>query len=122
MKRIHVALGVSDIEASVIEYTARLGHAPVVVVPNEYALWRTAEVNLIKDSSHMLSGNWPFWKRRPHWKIFEASPEIDLKPSKVVAKGNMQSASMINGACVFAGTKGTRSTWRLLITTEREVS
>lgn len=46
MRRIHIALGVGDIAASVADYTRRLGMAPVVVVPGEYALWRTDALNL----------------------------------------------------------------------------
>lgn len=45
MRRIHIALSVEDIEASVVDYTQRLQCEPCVVVPNEYALWRTDGVN-----------------------------------------------------------------------------
>jgi hypothetical protein len=43
--KLHVALGVSDIAASVGDYSRRLGCEPVVLVPGEYALWRTDTVN-----------------------------------------------------------------------------
>lgn len=43
--RFHVALGVPDVSRSVAEYTVRLGQAPKVHIPNEYALWRTSQVN-----------------------------------------------------------------------------
>ncbi|MEZ5541034.1 MAG: hypothetical protein R3F42_03225 [Pseudomonadota bacterium] len=46
MRRIHIALGVNDIASSIADYTRRLGIAPVVVVPGEYALWRTDGLNL----------------------------------------------------------------------------
>ena len=46
LKRFHLAIGVADIDASVNDYTVRLGVAPVAVVPGEYALWRTGQVNL----------------------------------------------------------------------------
>lgn len=46
MRRIHVALAVDSLEATVADYTARLGAEPVAVVPGKYALWRTPEVNL----------------------------------------------------------------------------
>ncbi|MDN3517956.1 hypothetical protein QWY84_10065 [Aquisalimonas lutea] len=46
MKRFHVALAVADVEASIQDYTRRLGVEPELVVPGRYALWRTAEVNL----------------------------------------------------------------------------
>ncbi|MGH9089089.1 MAG: hypothetical protein ACRDYZ_13435 [Acidimicrobiales bacterium] len=46
MRRIHVALAVDDLEATVDDYTERLDAEPVAVVPGKYALWRTDEVNL----------------------------------------------------------------------------
>ncbi len=45
MKKIHIAIGVLDIARSVEDYSRRLECAPSVVIPNEYALWRTANVN-----------------------------------------------------------------------------
>ena len=45
MKKIHIAIGVSDIAQSVADYSQRLGCQPAVVVPNEYALWRTDSIN-----------------------------------------------------------------------------
>jgi hypothetical protein len=45
MLRFHLALSVADIDDSVRDYSARLGCAPTVVVPNEYALWRTETLN-----------------------------------------------------------------------------
>ncbi len=45
MKRIHIAIGVSDIARSVEDYSQRLGGRPSVVIPNEYALWRTEHLN-----------------------------------------------------------------------------
>ncbi len=46
MKRIHIALGVADIDASVADYSRRLDASPVLVIPGEYALWRTECLNL----------------------------------------------------------------------------
>ena len=43
--KFHVALSVADIEASVGEYSKRLKCAPQIVVPGEYALWRTETLN-----------------------------------------------------------------------------
>jgi catechol 2,3-dioxygenase-like lactoylglutathione lyase family enzyme len=43
--RFHVALGVPDVARSIPDYSARFGCAPSVHVPNEYALWRTDQVN-----------------------------------------------------------------------------
>lgn len=45
MKKFHIAIGVAHIEASVEEYSERLQAQPTVVVPGEYALWRTAHLN-----------------------------------------------------------------------------
>jgi len=45
MKRFHLALGVFNIEESVIEYSTRLEQQPDVTIPNEYALWRIATLN-----------------------------------------------------------------------------
>lgn len=45
MRRLHVAIGTTDIEASVQDYSARFGCAPEVVIPNQYALWRTDTLN-----------------------------------------------------------------------------
>jgi hypothetical protein len=46
MRRIHIALAVDDLEATISDYTVRLASPPVAVVPGKYALWRTPEVNL----------------------------------------------------------------------------
>jgi catechol 2,3-dioxygenase-like lactoylglutathione lyase family enzyme len=50
VRRIHVALAVDDLNATIRDYTERLGAAPIVVVPGKYALWRTPEVNLSVNS------------------------------------------------------------------------
>ena len=46
MKRFHIAIGVTDIDRSVQDYSQRLGCEPSVIIPNEYALWRTSCINL----------------------------------------------------------------------------
>lgn len=46
MKRFHIALGVLDIEASARDYSQRLGCQPDLLIPNEYALWRTEALNV----------------------------------------------------------------------------
>ena len=46
MRRLHVALAVQDLDATIGDYIQRLGADPVAVVPGTYALWRTPEVNL----------------------------------------------------------------------------
>lgn len=45
MRRFHVALSVVDVDASVRDYSARLGCEPTLVVADEYALWRTESLN-----------------------------------------------------------------------------
>jgi len=45
MRKFHIAIGVSSIEVSVQDYSVRLGCNPEVVIPNEYALWRTDTLN-----------------------------------------------------------------------------
>ncbi|QEY32710.1 hypothetical protein EVJ50_11215 [Synechococcus sp. RSCCF101] len=46
MNKLHIALSTARLEESVADYTARLGAAPCVVIPNEYALWRTESLNV----------------------------------------------------------------------------
>lgn len=46
MKKFHLAIATHDIAATVRDYSDRLGAQPCVVVPNEYALWRTEMLNL----------------------------------------------------------------------------
>lgn len=43
--RIHIALSVSNIEASVIDYSQRLKAEPCPAVSGQYALWRTKTVS-----------------------------------------------------------------------------
>jgi catechol 2,3-dioxygenase-like lactoylglutathione lyase family enzyme len=45
MKRFHIALAVASIDASIADYTQRLGQPPTVVVPGAYAMWRTDLLN-----------------------------------------------------------------------------
>ena len=46
MKRLHVALAVSNLDESISDYNSRLESEPVCVVPGIYALWLTPLVNL----------------------------------------------------------------------------
>ena len=46
MRRLHIALAVRDLRASIADYTRRLGVEPCCVVEGAYALWRTGQVNL----------------------------------------------------------------------------
>jgi len=45
MRRLHIALAVQDLDASVAEYTQRLGAEPCAIVSGIYALWRTPQTN-----------------------------------------------------------------------------
>lgn len=45
-RRLHVALAVRDLDASIRDYSERLGTQPSCVVPGTYALFRTSQVNL----------------------------------------------------------------------------
>lgn len=45
MKRINIAIATHNIDATVQDYTNRLGADPVVIVPGDYALWRTETLN-----------------------------------------------------------------------------
>lgn len=46
MKKVHIALAVTDFDASVKDYSRRLATQPAVVVAHEYALWRVGPLNL----------------------------------------------------------------------------
>ncbi len=46
MKRLHLAIGVESIEASVEDYTKRFGAEPVLLIEGTYALFRTETVNV----------------------------------------------------------------------------
>ena len=45
MKRFHIALAVKDLDASIDDYSRRLGQAPQAVVLGKYAMWRTEQLN-----------------------------------------------------------------------------
>jgi hypothetical protein len=45
MKRFHIALAVANLDASIIDYSARLGQPPTAIVPGAYAMWRTDLLN-----------------------------------------------------------------------------
>jgi catechol 2,3-dioxygenase-like lactoylglutathione lyase family enzyme len=45
MKRFHIALAVADLDASIADYSARLGQPPQIVVADTYAMWRTELLN-----------------------------------------------------------------------------
>jgi len=45
MKKFHLALSVRSIKESVSDYSLRIGKEPDVVIPEQYALWRTDSLN-----------------------------------------------------------------------------
>ncbi len=69
MRRFHIALAVSNLEASIQDYSARLGLAPDVVIPNEYALWRTPSLNFSIRQTQTHSGT----LRHLGWEDSEAT-------------------------------------------------
>lgn len=44
--KVHLAIAVKDLEASVAEYTRLLGAEPELVIATQYALWRTPVLNM----------------------------------------------------------------------------
>lgn len=44
--KVHLAVAVLDVAASVAEYSAMLGREPDLVIAPDYALWRTETLNL----------------------------------------------------------------------------
>lgn len=46
MKKFHIAISTNKIEETVTDYSKRLGVAPCIFVPGQYALWRTESLNV----------------------------------------------------------------------------
>ncbi|UZJ43204.1 hypothetical protein OOT55_11140 [Marinimicrobium sp. C6131] len=46
VKKLHIAISTDKITETVSDYSQRLNAEPSLVVPGEYALWRTATLNL----------------------------------------------------------------------------
>ena len=44
--KIHLAVSTKNISESIVEYTEILGCSPDLIINNEYALWRTDNLNL----------------------------------------------------------------------------
>lgn len=45
MRKLHIALEVNSLSNSIADYTQRLSAQPEVIVPDQYALWRTDFLN-----------------------------------------------------------------------------
>lgn len=56
MKRFHIALAVADLEASISDYSVRLGQSPSAVVPGQYAMWRTELLNFSINQKPDMAG------------------------------------------------------------------
>lgn len=46
MKKLHIAISTDRIAETVADYSQRLNAEPCLVIPGEYALWRTESLNL----------------------------------------------------------------------------
>ncbi len=46
MKKLHLAISTNDIAATVKDYSERLEAQPCLIIPGEYALWRTDTLNI----------------------------------------------------------------------------
>ena len=75
MKKFHVALGVNNVEASVAEYNQRFDREADLVIPGEYALWRTPSLNI---SIRKISEGQPGELRHLGWEDPEAT-EVEVE-------------------------------------------
>lgn len=58
MRRLHIALATDNIEATIDDYSRRLGSPPCTAIPGEYALWRTETLNLsVRQDSALPPGS-----------------------------------------------------------------
>lgn len=46
MKKLHIAIGVENIEESVKQYSIEFNQPPVLIIQDAYALWRTEFLNV----------------------------------------------------------------------------
>jgi hypothetical protein len=44
-RKFHIAINTTDLDASISDYSLRLGSKPCIIVQNDYALWRTEFLN-----------------------------------------------------------------------------
>lgn len=45
MQKFHIAISTPNLEQTIADYSFRLGAQPSLVIPGEYALWRTETLN-----------------------------------------------------------------------------
>lgn len=57
MKKLHIAISTDKIDQTVADYSNRFGADPCLIIPGEYALWRTDSLNVsIRQDSSSKSG------------------------------------------------------------------
>ncbi|WP_324282106.1 hypothetical protein VKI21_15285 [Cyanobacterium aponinum UTEX 3222] len=78
MKKIHIALSTHNLKESIEEYSKRLSASPIIIIENEYALWKTETVNFsVRQDKSVKQGS----LRHLGWEDSEAtifSQEIDV--------------------------------------------
>jgi len=56
MKKFHISLAVKNIEESVVEYSAKFGVEPQIVIDGKYALWRAEGLNFSISQKPEIAG------------------------------------------------------------------
>lgn len=58
MRKLHLAISTNNIKATIEDYSARLNARPCLIIPQEYALWRTETLNISvrRDNSSSSAG------------------------------------------------------------------
>ena len=46
MKKLHIAISTDKIEETIPDYSQRFNMPPCLIIPGEYALWRTESLNV----------------------------------------------------------------------------
>ena len=58
MRKLHLAISTANIEKTVTDYSIRLQEKPCLVIEGEYALWRTASLNVsVRHDASSKSGD-----------------------------------------------------------------
>jgi catechol 2,3-dioxygenase-like lactoylglutathione lyase family enzyme len=79
MKKLHLAIATNDIAKTVQDYSQKLGCEPVLIIPNEYALWRNDYLNIsIRQDSSCKPGELRHmgWED-PQAKEFTTSTDVN---------------------------------------------
>jgi len=102
-KKFHIALGVTDINASIEDYSSRLGCKPCAIVKDTYALFRTETLNISIRKSDTVGLRHLGWEDSSAtdfseetdvnnilWERFAASDQIDeildIWPNAIIQK------------------------------------